>query len=61
MEPQEKAIAMYNKFYRVIEDKQKTKEACQLFINETIQSFLINLKDYQVEFWIEVKKEIEKI
>jgi hypothetical protein len=61
MEPQEKAHSLFIKFMDIVQDVKQAKELSQLFVNETIESFLINLKDYQVEFWIEVKKEIEKI
>jgi hypothetical protein len=61
MEPQEKAHSLFIKFMDIVQDVKQAKELSQLFVNETIESFLISLKDYQVEFWIEVKKEIEKI
>ena len=68
MTPKEKAEALYNKFNRIVdrsnplEDMDKTtKQLCDLFITETLTSFVINLTDYQTEFWIEVQKEIEKL
>ena len=68
MTPKEKADALYNKFYRIVdrsnplEDMNKTtKQLCDLFVTETLISFVINLTDYQTEFWIEVQKEIKKL
>ena len=68
MTPKEKAEALYSKFNRIVdisnplEDMDKTtKQLCDLFVTETLTSFVINLTDYQTEFWIEVQKEIEKL
>ena len=68
MTPKEKAEALYNKFYRIVdrtnqlEDMDKTtKQLCNLFITEILTSFVINLTDYQTEFWHEVQKEIKKL
>lgn len=68
MTAKEKAEALYSKFYRLVdrsnplEDIDKTtKQLCNLFVTETLTSFVINLTDYQTEFWIEVQKEIEKL
>lgn len=68
MKAKEKADALYSKFYRIVdrsnslEDMNKTtKQLCDLFITEVLTSFVINLTDYQTEFWIEVQKEIEKL
>ena len=68
MTPKEKAEALYNKFNRIVdrsnplEDMDKTtKQLCDLFVTEILTSFVINLTDYQTEFWIEVQKEIEKL
>ena len=68
MRPKEKAEALYSKFNRIVdrshplEDMDKTtKQLCDLFVTETLTSFVINLTDYQTEFWIEVQKEIEKL
>ena len=68
MTPKEKAEALYSKFNRIVdrsnplEDMDKTtKQLCNLFVTETLTSFVINLTDYQTDFWIEVQKEIEKL
>ncbi len=68
MTPKEKAEALYNKFYKIVdrsnplEDMDRTtKNLCNLFLTETLTSFVINLTDYQREFWIEVQKEINKL
>ena len=68
MTPKEKAEALYNKFSRIVdrsnplEDIDKTtKQLCDLFLTEILTSFVINLTDYQTEFWIEVQKEIKKL
>ena len=68
MTSKEKAEALYSKFNRIVdrsnplEDIDKTtKQLCNLFVTETLTSFVINLTDYQTEFWIEVQKEIEKL
>ena len=68
MTPKEKAEALYNKFSRIVdrsnplEDIDKTtKQLCDLFLTEILTSFVINLTDYQTEFWIEVKQEIENL
>jgi hypothetical protein len=68
MTPKEKSEAIYNKFNRIVdrsnplEDMDKTtKQLCDLFVTEILTSFIINLTDYQTEFWIEVQKEIEKL
>ena len=68
MTPKEKAEALYIKFNRIVdrsnplEDIDKTtKQLCDLFVTEILTSFVINLTDYQTEFWIEVQKEIEKL
>ena len=67
MTPKEKAEALYNKFNRIVdrsnplEDIDKTtKQLCDLFVTEILTSFVINLTDYQTEFWIEVQKELKK-
>jgi len=68
MTPKEKAEALYSKFNRIVdrsnplEDMDKTtKQLCDLFVTETLTSFVINLTDYQTEFWIEVQKELKKL
>ena len=68
MTPKEKAEALYKKFFRIVdksnplEDMGKTtKQLCDLFVKETLTSFVINLTDYQTDFWIEVQKEIKKL
>jgi len=68
MTPKEKAEALYKKFFRIVdksnplEDMGKTtKQLCNLFVTETLTSLLINLTDYQTEYWEEVKQEIKKI
>lgn len=68
MTPKEKAEALYKKFFRIVdksnplEDMGKTtKQLCNLFVKETLTSFVINLTDYQTDFWIEVQKEIKKL
>ena len=68
MTPKEKAEALYNKFNIIVdrsnplEDMDKTtKQLCDLFVTEILTSFVINLTDYQTDFWIEVQKEIEKL
>tara|TARA_Y100000592_G_scaffold3763_1_gene5418 strand:- start:737 stop:943 length:207 start_codon:yes stop_codon:yes gene_type:complete len=68
MTPKEKAEAIYKKFFRIVdrsntlEDMNKTtKQLCNLFVTEILTSFVINLTDYQTEFWIEVQKELEKL
>jgi len=68
MTPKEKAEGLYSKFYEIVdrsnplEDMGKTtKQLCNLFVTETLTSFVINLTDYQMDFWEEVKKEIEKL
>jgi len=37
------------------------KKACNEMVIEILTSFVINLTDYQKEFWNEVQKEIEKL
>ena len=37
------------------------KKVCYEMVTEILTSFVINLTDYQREFWIEVQKEIEKL
>lgn len=37
------------------------KKVCDEMVTEIITSFVINLTDYQTDFWIEVQKEIEKL
>jgi hypothetical protein len=68
MTPKEKAEALYKKFLRIVdrsnplEDMDKTtKQLCNLFVTETLTSFVINLTDYQTNFWNEVKQEIYKL
>jgi hypothetical protein len=68
MTPKEKAEALYKKFFRIVdksnplEDMDKTtKQLCNLFVTEILTSFVINLTDYQTEFWIEVQKELKKL
>ena len=68
MTPKGKAEALYKKFFRIVdksnplEDMDKTtKRLCDLFVKETLTSFVINLTDYQTEFWEEVKQEIKKL
>lgn len=68
MTPKEKAESLYSKFNRIVdrshplEDIDKTtKQLCDLFVTETLTSFVINLTDHQTEFWIEVQKEIKKL
>lgn len=68
MTAKEKAEAIHKKFFRIVdrsnplEDINKTtKQLCNLFVTETLTSFVINLTDHQTEFWIEVQKELEKL
>tara|TARA_Y100000389_G_C17224870_1_gene395140 strand:- start:361 stop:594 length:234 start_codon:yes stop_codon:yes gene_type:complete len=68
MKAKEKAEALYSKFNRIVdrsnplEDMDKTtKQLCDLFVTETLTSFVINLTDYQTQFWIEVQREIQKL
>jgi len=37
------------------------KKVCNEMVTEILTSFVINLTDYQTEFWIEVQKEIERL
>jgi|VirMetMinimDraft_7_1064189.scaffolds.fasta_scaffold114202_3 hypothetical protein len=37
------------------------KKVCDEMVTEILTSFVINLTDYQTDFWIEVQKEIEKL
>jgi hypothetical protein len=37
------------------------KKVCDEMVTEILTSFIINLTDYQIEFWIEVQKEIKKL
>lgn len=39
----------------------QAKKVCDEMVTEILTSFVINLTDYQKEFWIEVQKEIEKL
>lgn len=39
----------------------KAKKVCDEMVTEILTSFVINLTDYQTEFWIEVQKEIGKL
>lgn len=68
MTPKDKAEALYNKFNRIVdrsnplEDMDKTtKQLCDLFVTEILTSFVINLTDYQTDFWIQVQDEIKKL
>lgn len=37
------------------------KKVSDEMVTEILTSFVINLTDYQTDFWIEVQKEIEKL
>lgn len=37
------------------------KKVCDEMVTEILTSFVINLTDYQTEFWIEVQKEIKEL
>jgi len=68
MEAKEKAEELISKFERNVLDyegygllKIQAEECALIFVNELLESFLIGLKDYQFEYWNQVKNEIIKI
>jgi hypothetical protein len=67
MTAKEKAIDIYNKFYGIPLYIKTVKECCHITINEIIRvapwggDEEIDLEDGSKEFYINVKKEIEKL
>jgi hypothetical protein len=67
MTAKEKAIDIYNKFYGIPLYIKTVKECCRITINEIIRvapwggDEEIDLEDGSKEFYINVKKEIEKL
>ena len=63
--PKEKLDTLYNKI-RIKVDKSNpledihktTKKLCDLYVTEILTSALISLTDEQLEFWLQVNKEI---
>ena len=39
--------------------KHESKEAALITVNEILESFVVSLQDWQVEFWEIVKQELE--
>lgn len=66
MTPQEKANELYNKFYGIPLYVKTLKECCMITINEMIRiapwggDENIQIEDGSKEFYMNVKKELEK-
>jgi len=61
MTPEEQAKYLYNKVIEKINSEEQAKELACLYVSETLTNPLVNLTDYQIDFWMNVKKEIKKI
>ena len=67
MTPKEKAIELYNKMYEtgfkpksVLIRIEQAKECALIAVDEILSVIWINLND-DVDYWAEVKQEIEKL
>jgi hypothetical protein len=65
MEPKDKAKEIFNKFYGIPLYLRTVKQCCHIAVDNAMDAlrFLPYGLDYlqQIEYWEEVKKEIEKL
>ena len=70
MKPKEKAIEIYNKFYGIPLYIKTIKQCCYFVIDEVLESMRMddedsgtvsNANSKWVNYWAEVKEEIEKL
>jgi hypothetical protein len=55
MKPKEKALELVDKFQFILTEKQFGKQCALIAVDEVIQSY----KDSWLQYWKEVKQEIE--
>lgn len=61
MSPKDKAIELYNKFYRIPLYVKNLKEACHITIDEILQADMFMMTEEQEKFWEDVKKEVDTL
>lgn len=61
MNPKDKAIEIYNRFYGIPLYVLSVKQCCYILIDEILQADEFMMSESQEKFWQNVKKEIEKI
>lgn len=64
MTPREKAVELVDKYdglLTYIESKGKAKDCAMASVEEILDSNMIHLHLYQMDFWVDVKREIRKI
>ena len=64
MTPQEKAKQLYGKFYGIPLYIKTVKECCHIAVNEIIDDHFFVDTEYssrRVEYWRQVKEEIDKL
>jgi hypothetical protein len=68
MSPKEKAQQLFNKFYKVPLYIKTVKQCCHIVVNEIIEGYEFDSLDIEhkrimdnINFWDEVKEEIDKL
>jgi hypothetical protein len=60
MTPKEKAQKLFDKYFEVTNNYYKAKKCALIAVDEILSVIWINLDD-EVDYWAEVKQEIEKL
>jgi hypothetical protein len=60
MTPKEKAQELFDKYFEVTNNYYQAKECALIAVDEILSVIWINLDD-EVDYWAEVKQEIEKL
>lgn len=61
MNPKEKAIELYNRFYGIPLYVLSVKQCCYILIDEILQADGFMMSEKQEKFWLDVKNEINKL
>ncbi len=63
MTAKEKATEIIEKYDKTINSigLKPIKDAALILVNEILESFIISIPKHQIDFWEDVKKEIEKL
>jgi hypothetical protein len=63
--PKEKAEELFNKYFEINSHYYQAKDCALIAVDEIINTHLLSEKDifgiHPVDYWYEVKKEIEKL
>ena len=61
MTPKKKAIELIDKYAEIIVGWQNVKQCALIAVDEILESNMTNLHLHQMDYWEQVKQEIEKL